>query len=153
MKENHPEILLAVLAGLLLVAVPSHGTSAQSATASSVPVPGSAPPTARSVRPSRPSDPMEDFAGFTYTEDQKEKMRKVHEESQSRLETVAKDPKLDGDQKAALLQGYERLEYRQLYDVLTPEQQAEVRKKIAARREQAKSERQKQAPRPSSQPR
>jgi Spy/CpxP family protein refolding chaperone len=78
--------------------------------------------------------PADDFAVFNYTEEQKAEIDKVHRDSESRMNAVTKDQKLTADQKEAMLQGYARLEYGELYKVLTPEQQREVCKKINARR-------------------
>jgi len=89
---------------------------------------------------------MDDFAGLTYSEEQQAQIRKIREESESRLDKVSSDPKLDADQKAAMLQGYQRIEYREIYGVLTQEQQAEVRKKIAGRRAQEPRQKQQQQP-------
>ena len=50
------------------------------------------------------------------------------------MDLVVKDEKLSPDQKEAMLQGYRRLERGQVFKLLTPEQQREVRKRISARR-------------------
>ena len=52
----------------------------------------------------------------------------------SRKETVAKDQKLTGDQKDAMLLGYTRMEYGMIYRVLSPEQKREVSQRIRARK-------------------
>jgi len=101
--------------------------------------------TGQSMRPRREANPMDDFAGLNFTEDQKTQIRQIHEDMKSHRETVAKDEKLDADQKGAMLQGFERMEYRQVYDVLTPEQQTDVRKKVLARRAMERRARQKQS--------
>lgn len=77
---------------------------------------------------------MDDFAGLNFTEDQKTSIRQIREDMASRRDAVIKDEKLDPDQKSAMLQGYVRIEYREIYDLLAPDQQAEVRKKVKARR-------------------
>jgi Spy/CpxP family protein refolding chaperone len=89
---------------------------------------------------------MDDFEGLTYSDEQKAQIRKVHEQSVSRLTLVSRDPKLNDDQKGAMLQGYMRMEYTEIFKLLTPEQQAEVRKKIAARREQENRDKKKAQP-------
>jgi len=137
--EIHLRKYLVAIAGFLCVAVPSHRVCAQSAPLPTVQNPG---PTSPTTRPN--PNPLDDFAGLTFTEDQKTQIRKIQEDMRSRLDIVAKDPKLDSDQKAAMLDGYERMEYREIFNVLTPDQQAEVRRKVRARRE---SERQQQQPR------
>jgi len=61
---------------------------------------------------------------------------------------VRKDEKLTPEAKQAMLEGYQRLEIGQLFEVLTPEQQAEVRKKAQARRaEQQKKQNRPPTPR------
>lgn len=142
MKQYRSEILLAVVAGLLSVSAPSHAFGDQQVQPPAK-APGSASPTAR---PNQAPNLLDDFEGLTYTDQQKDQIRKIHEQSLSRLNIVANDPKLDASQKSAMLQGYERIEYNQVYEVLTPEQKAEVRKKIAARREQEQHDKQKRQP-------
>jgi len=53
--------------------------------------------------------------------------------------------KYTDDQKDAMLQGYRRLERSQVFKLLTPEQQREVRKRISARRA-AEQEKKKKKP-------
>ncbi len=89
------------------------------------------------------TDPLaanSDFAGLTLSDEQKAQVAKIHEESNSHRELVAKDTKMGPEQKDAMISGYTRLEYGQIFRVLTPEQQRQVRQKIAARKaaEQAK---------------
>lgn len=83
------------------------------------------------------------FAGLQYTEDQKVKISKIHEDIKSREDAVIKDDKLNADQKGAFLQGFERMERSEIYKVLTPEQQAEVSKRMRELRQEAQKERQK----------
>ena len=80
------------------------------------------------------------FAGLTLTDEQKAKVDQIHKDIISRMKIVAKDPAENADQKGAMLEGLARMERNQIFQILTPEQQAEVRKKIAARRESAKKE-------------
>lgn len=86
------------------------------------------------VRPRREAKPEDDFAGLTYTDEQKAKMGKIHETAKMRADAIKKDEKLNPDQKQAMLDGYRRMEIKDMFGVLTPEQQAEVRKKALARR-------------------
>ena len=85
---------------------------------------------------------MDDFAGLNFTDDQKERINKIHEDFKARLDAVIKDDKLNTDQKGAMLQGFQRMERGEVYKVLTREQQAEVRKRILARRAAAQKEQQ-----------
>ena len=87
---------------------------------------------------------MDDFAGLTYTTDQKAKIRQIHQDMKKRMDTVAKDNKLSPEQKWAMLQGYQHMERGQVYKVLTADQQKEVRKKALARRAAAQKEQQKE---------
>ena len=75
----------------------------------------------------------EDFAGLTFTDDQKAQIERIRQDTEKRKATVAHDTTLNSDQKDAMIQGYARLEYGQIFHVLTPEQRREVRRKVAAR--------------------
>lgn len=113
------------------------------------------PSTAIPQRPSRPPRANQApaatdiFAGLQYTEDQKAKISKIHEDIKSRVDAVIKDNKLSPDQKGAFLQGFERMERSEVYKVLTPEQQREVSKRMhALRQEEQKEQEKKKAPPP-----
>ena len=86
------------------------------------------------VRPRREARPEDDFAGLTYTDEQKAKIDKIRETAKMRADAIKRDEKLNPDQKQAMLDGYRRMEIKEMFGVLTPEQQAEVRKKALARR-------------------
>ncbi len=77
---------------------------------------------------------MGDLAGLQFTDDQKAKIHQIHQDIKSRMDAVLKDDKLSPEQKGAMIQGYRHMERGQVYKVLTPEQQTEVRKKVLARR-------------------
>jgi hypothetical protein len=96
--------------------------------------------------------PMDDFAGLNFTDDQKERINKIHEDFKARLDAVIKDDKLNPDQKGAMLQGFQRMERGEVYKVLTREQQAEVRKRILARRAAAQKEQQERKTQPTPTP-
>ena len=83
---------------------------------------------------------MDDLAGLNYTDNQKAKMHQVHQDIRSRMDAVVKDDKLSREQKKAMLEGYQRMEVRQVFKMLTPEQQTEVTKKVLARRAAARKE-------------
>ena len=76
---------------------------------------------------------MDDFAGLSFNEEQKAKIQQIRQDIKSRMDAVTKDDKLSQDQKDAMLFGFHRMERSQVFEVLTPEQQAEVRKKILLR--------------------
>jgi Spy/CpxP family protein refolding chaperone len=83
---------------------------------------------------------MDDFAGLNFTDDQKARINKIHEDFKARMDAVIKDEKLSADQKGAMLQGFQHMQRGEVYKVLTPDQQTEVRKRILARRTEAKKE-------------
>ena len=98
--------------------------------------PGSAPPpplASPEARVKKESHPLDDFAGLTYTDEQKAKIDQIRQTTRQRMDAVRKDEKLTPEAKQAMLEGYQRLEIGELFEVLTPEQQTEVRKKAQAR--------------------
>ncbi len=86
---------------------------------------------------------MDDFAGLKYTDDQQAKIRQIRHDFKARMDAVIKDKKLSPEQKGAMLQGYHHMERGEVYKVLTPEQQTEVRKRVLTRREAAQKEQEK----------
>jgi Spy/CpxP family protein refolding chaperone len=78
------------------------------------------------------SNPAEYFEGLDYTPEQKAQIDKIQHDAEMRKAAVAKDQKLDQDQKDAMVKGYTRLEYGAIFKVLTPEQQRQVREKVHA---------------------
>jgi Spy/CpxP family protein refolding chaperone len=75
--------------------------------------------------------------GLTLTDDQKAKIDQIRGETKSRLAAVASDKKLSPEAADALARGYQRMENGKILEVLTPEQQQEVRKRVAAFRAKA----------------
>ena len=92
------------------------------------------------------------FAGLDYSEEQKASIAKVHQNMGAKKALVAKDGTLDGDQKDAVTQGYTRLEYGEIFKLLTPVQQKLVRKRIIDARAANQGARRPAAPAPSSRP-
>jgi Spy/CpxP family protein refolding chaperone len=131
----------AAAAGLcLLWAVPGAGG------AQSPPAPTRPPAGHMSIVPDsklKQVDPMDDFAGVNFTAEQKARVEQIREKSRSRMHDVAVDTKLSPEQRAAMVEGIQRLERGEVYQVLTPEQQTEVRKRLLARRAAAQKEREK----------
>lgn len=129
---------------LLLFAVPGLART-QSPAPAPVPV---QPQTPRKIvplpRPTKAPSPMDDFAGLTYTNEQKAKIREIHQDIKKRMDAVVRDNKLSPEQKGAMLQGYQHMERGQVYKVLTADQQVQVRKKAVARRRAALEEREKE---------
>ena len=95
--------------------------------------PGEAPhpPMKSALAPPR-SSPPDLLEGLTLTDDQKAKIDKVREDTKSRLADVAKDKKLDPEAANAMFQGLQRIENNRIFEVLTPEQQVQVRRRMAA---------------------
>jgi Spy/CpxP family protein refolding chaperone len=102
-----------------------------------------APITAQTGSGSLPTD---DFAGLNFTEDQKAKIDEIHRKMNSNREIVAKAETLTSDAKNAMIQGYSRIERSQIFDVLTPDQQKEVRARIHARQAAAPAEKKQVSP-------
>jgi|SRR5579859_6403264 len=88
----------------------------------------------RGTQPKVNSSLANDFAGLNYTDEQKAEIDKIHRETEARKETVAKNDKLNTDQKNAMLLGYTRMEYGSIFKVLSPQQQKQIRQRIQARR-------------------
>lgn len=98
---------------------------------SSPPAEAPHPPMKSAVVPHR-SSPPDLLAGLTLTDDQKAKIDHVREDAKSRLAAVANDKKLSPEAANAMFQGLQRVENSKIYEVLTPEQQVEVRKRMTA---------------------
>jgi len=122
---------VAVAAGFFFLCTAPESARAQSDKPSPESTPPKPAPVARTRRVPSKGD---DFAGLKYTDEQKEKIQEIHQNFKSRMDDVVKDKKLTADQRDAMLEGYVRMERGQVYNVLTPEQQKEVRERIRARR-------------------
>jgi Spy/CpxP family protein refolding chaperone len=70
--------------------------------------------------------------GLTLTDDQKAKIDQIRQDTKSRLAAVTSDKKLSPEAANAFLTGYQRNENAKILEVLTPEQQQQVRKRLAA---------------------
>lgn len=141
MNKDRLAKLAAVAAGFFFLCVAPRLTRGQSSPSAPVQTPQVASPAARPMNDARPPD---DFAGLALTPEQQVKIRQIHKDFKSRMDVVAKDDKLNEDQKAAMLQGFRRLENGEVFKALTPEQQKEVREKALARRAAAKGGQEKQ---------
>lgn len=102
------------------------GQSSQSGAAPPAPMKSALAPRGKRAAP---PDLLE---GLTLTDDQKAKIGQIREETKSRLAAVANDKKLSPEAADAMRRGYQRFENAKILEVLTPEQQQEVRKRIAA---------------------
>ena len=95
----------------------------------------------------------DDFAGLTYTDEQKAKIDEIRKSTKSHIEAVIKDDHMAPEAKDAMIQGYQRLEANAIFGVLTPAQRVQVNKHVAARRaaaQEAQKNQKKAAPAPGS---
>jgi hypothetical protein len=142
MKKKRFRKSLTAAAGLILLgAVPTGAQSGSHGPATSQKV------TSSDTDSKRDTLPADDFAELTYSDEQKAEIDKIHQDTKARKDAVAKDERLNADQKDAMLQGYTRIEHRRVYGVLTPDQQMQVRQKVHARREADQAAEKKQPPR------
>lgn len=154
MITTRSRTLAAVIAGVLFICGSLQAqnallTSRPSVQASDAPAAAAAPngptsaPTAPFQRMPRTVAPRirqqgktmsidELLSGITLADDQKPKIEQVRKDMRGRMDTVIHDKNENQDQKQAMLQGLQHMELRQVYQLLTPEQQSEVRKKVAA---------------------
>jgi hypothetical protein len=123
----------AVAGGVLVLCGVSAQTWAQDLPSVPPPAMRHAGPTAGPAKGS--SSLNDDFAGLNYTAQQKANIQLIQKSAKMRKDSVLKDEKLSAEQRDAMLQGLDRIERGQLYRALSPEQQAEVRKRLVARRE------------------
>jgi len=121
---------MTVAAGLIFFCA-THGLTLGQTAATS---PVQSPKASSGSQPKKDSPPPDDFAGLDYTDEQKTDIAKIHRDTKLHEETVAKDQKLTQEQKDAMLVGYKRMEYGQVYRVLTPAQKKEVLRRIRSRR-------------------
>ena len=127
MKMNRFHRVLLITAGLtMLVVVPgsARGDQAQDRTT----------PNPASPSPSKVASFEDYFAGLDYTDQQKAEIDKIKQNIEAKKTLVAKDAKLDAYQKDAMIQGYTRLGYGEIFRLLTPAQQKVVRQRMAANR-------------------
>ena len=128
---NKKRITKLAAAGFLFLGWAPGLIRAQDSASGAAPTP---PSISREAQPKKGSQPSDDFAGLAYTAEQKAKIDQIRRIAKQRLDTVKNDEKLAPEVKAAMLDGYQRMELREIFDVLTPVQKAEVRKKELARR-------------------
>lgn len=76
----------------------------------------------------------DNFAGLDLSDEQKTEIAKIRQETEERKTVVAKSATLNQDQKDAMITGYTRLQYSQMFRVLTPTQQKVVRKRVQDQR-------------------
>jgi hypothetical protein len=140
MNKNRFAKPVAVAAGFIFLLAAPGLVRTQSTPSGAVQTPTPASPGAQPF-------PEDDFAGLSFTDEQKTEIDKIRRDTASRKEVVAKDEKLTSDQKDAMILGYTRLEYSSIFKVLSPEQQRQVRQKIRARKAADPATQSKQSPR------
>ena len=142
MKKNRFAKPVAVAAGFIFMCAAPGLTRAQSGP--SVPMRNATSVSPSGAQSTKKSLPADDFAGLTYTDEQKTEIAQIRRDANSHRDAVLKDDKLTADQKDAMLLGYTRIEYGQIYKVLSPEQQKQVRHRISARQEADQAAKKKQ---------
>jgi hypothetical protein len=102
--------------------------------------PGAARPPVRSspAVPQNNTSGPDYFAGLEFTDNQKAQIDQIHKDTKSRMEAVEHDQKLSPEAKGAMLGGYRRIEDGKVFEVLTLDQQREVRKRVSAWRATAR---------------
>ena len=119
-------LLFLCAAPELVVGQSIQGQSSQPGALPPAPIKSGLAPRGKSAAP---PDLLE---GLTLTDDQKAKIDRIREETKSRVAAVTNDKKLSPEAADAMRRGYQRFENVKILKVLTPEQQQEVRKRIAA---------------------
>jgi Spy/CpxP family protein refolding chaperone len=132
-------VLLLLVPGFFLLLVASAPARSQSNSSGTPATPQPASPTAPAKTDARPTG---DFAGLTLTDDQKAKIAQIRQHAKLRREAVINDDRLSQSRKVAMLEGLQRIETSEIFKVLTPEQQTEVRKRMVARRAAEQQEQQ-----------
>jgi len=138
MNKNGFVKRIVLLAGFLFLCAAAGLSREQTSPPAAAPLPHITSP----ARPGNSASPPDFFAGLTLTDDQKAKIDQIHQDTKWRAEAVAKDQKLSPEVKDAMLQGYRRIENGKILDVLTPEQQQEVRRRKSAWRTAARQRQQ-----------
>ena len=107
------------------------GQSSQPGAAAPAPMKSASAPRGKSAAP---PDLLE---GLTLADDQKAKIDQIRKDTKTRLAAVANDKQLSPEAADAMSRGYQRLENGKILEVLTLEQQRQVRQRIAAWRTSA----------------
>ena len=129
-NRNRVEKRVLVACGLLLLLVAPGLVGSQS---NSSEAPATPHPASPAAPPKRDTPPIDDFAGLTFTDDQKAKIAQIRQNAKLRREAVVKNERLTQGQKDVTLERLQSLENSEIFRVLAPDQQAEVRKRIMAR--------------------
>jgi Spy/CpxP family protein refolding chaperone len=143
MNRNRFAKQIAAAAGFFLLGTAPGLARAQSSPPSPPPTSHKAAPV---VRPKKPANPMDDFAGVEYSDEQKAKIAEIHKNTKMQKDNVVNDQKLTVEQRDAMIEGYDRIERGQIYKALTTEQQKKVRENIRARHLADQQEKKKASP-------
>jgi Spy/CpxP family protein refolding chaperone len=142
-NQNRFAMPAAVVAGIFFMCVAPGPIRAQFSQPGQVQGPPTALPGVG--RPTRDAHPTDYFYGLKFTPEQKAQIDEIHQNMKSRMDTVAKSQQMSPEQKDAMLAGLERMKQGQIFKLLTPEQQKEVRERIRARRAAEKEEKKQSA--------
>lgn len=145
MNNNRFAKQVSAAAGFCFLCTAPGLTRPQSSPPSPAQTPQPASPAAQAKKDAHQTDV---YAGLQFTDDQKTKISQIHHDFKSRMDAVANDEKLDKEQKEAMTDGYRRMENGEIFKVLTPEQQAEVRKRVHALRAAEQQKQKKAMPAP-----
>ena len=141
MNQNRFVKLVAVAAGIVFMLVLPGLVRADNSQNSAVQASKAVPLVAQ---PKGDPGPQDDFTGLNYTDAQKAEIDKIHRETDAHKAVVRSATNLNDDQKNAMLTGYTRLELGSIFQVLSPEQQKQVRQKMNARKAAAQADQRKQ---------
>jgi Spy/CpxP family protein refolding chaperone len=131
MSKNRSAKAVAAAAGFFLLSAAPGLNSAQTSPSGPVPTPHKVSPPAG---PKADPGQTDYFARLKLSDEQQARIDEIRRDMKARMDAVAKDERLDAAKKEAMLNGYRHLENGQVFEVLTPEQQSEVRKKVGAQR-------------------
>ncbi len=117
--------MMVVAGGVLFLCASARPSLGQSRPSGSAPLP-------RATSQAQPyPGPPDILSGLTLSGDQKGKINQIREDVKARLAAVAQDKKLSPEVTDAMVQGYRRIENSEIFSVLTPDQQREVRKRMS----------------------
>ena len=88
----------------------------------------------RMLPPGKPISIDSLLIGVNLSDEQKPRIEQARKDMQARMDIVVHDKNENADQKQAMLEGLQRLELREVFLLLTPDQRIGVKNKIAAQR-------------------
>jgi len=141
MNKNQFVKRMAVAAGFFFLCATSGLTRAQSGPSSPAPAPHKPLP---APRPKNDTTQTAEFAGLTFTDEQKARIDQIHQNMKLRMDAVVKNETLTAEQRNAMIEGYRRSERSQVFRVLTSAQQKAVLERARAQR--ATEEQKQQSP-------